>query len=307
VTVSAEPIAINLDVAARLDDAAALLRDQGGNPFRVRAYTQAAETLRALDRPVTDILAADGVERLERLPTIGVSLARAIRDIVRLGYFPMLERMRGEADPVERLRSVPGIGRTLAARLHDELGLETLEDLEAAACDGRLERTAGFGPKRLDGVRAVLARRLSRVRRPAEPGRRAPSVDELLDVDHEYREAARANRLPTIAPRRFNPERRRWLPVLHTTRGARHYAVLFSNTETAHRLGRTRDWVVIYKDGGAAEGQWTVVTARGGPLRGQRVVRGREPECLARQAHRDASRDRSPLDRDDRLEPGDAS
>ena len=302
-TVSAEPIAINLDVAARLDDAAALLRDQGGNPFRVRAYTQAAETLRALDRPVTDILAADGVERLERLPTIGVSLARAIRDIVRLGYFPMLERMRGEADPVERLRSVPGIGRTLAARLHDELGLETLEDLEAAACDGRLERTAGFGPKRLDGVRAVLARRLSRVRRPAEPGRRAPSVDELLDVDHEYREAARANRLPTIAPRRFNPERRRWLPVLHTTRGTRHYTVLFSNTETAHRLGRTRDWVVIYEDHGAAGSQWTVVTARGGPLRGQRVVRGREPECLARHAAHEGS----PLDRDERLEPRDAS
>jgi putative hydrolase len=68
--------------------------------------------------------------------------------------------------------------------------------------------------------------------------------------------------------------------VLHTQRGARHYTALFSNTPRAHRLGTTRDWVVVYLDG-PQEGQWTVVTARGGPLAGERVVRGREAACLA--------------------------
>ncbi len=280
---------VNRDVAARFDEVAGLLREQGANPFRVRAYAQAAETLRQLERPVTQILAADGVEGLEKLPGIGESLARAIRDTVRLGYFPMLERIRGDADPIERLRSVPGIGRKLAERLHDELGLETLEDLEAAAHDGRLAALPGFGPKRIDGVRAVVARRLSRIRPSPPSGVRTPTVDELLDVDREYRDAARAGRLPTIAPRRFNPERRRWLPVLHTSRGNHHYTALFSNTATAHRLGRTRDWVVIYRDGHAEGGQWTVVTARSGPMRGERVVRGREPDCLRRQEHIRAS------------------
>jgi len=272
---------LNAQVASRLDELASVLTSQRANPFRVRAYRQAAERLRNLDRPVSEILSAEGVEGLERLPDIGERLARAIRDIVRLGYFPMLERVRGDVDPVKRLMTVPGIGSRLAARLHDELGLETLEDLEAAAHDGRLERLAGFGPKRLDGVRAVLAQRLSRVR-PRPPARGAPPpVEELLDVDREYREASRAGRVPVIAPRRFNPDRRAWLPILHTTRGDRHYTVLYSNTATAHRLGKTRDWVVIYRDDDGREGQWTVVTAGSGPHRGQRVVRGREAASLA--------------------------
>ena len=272
---------LNAQVASRLDELASVLTAQRANPFRVRAYRQAADRLRSLDRPVSEILSAEGVEGLERLPDIGERLARAIRDIVRLGYFPMLERVRGDVDPVKRLMTVPGIGSRLAARLHDDLGLETLEDLEAAAHDGRLERLAGFGPKRLDGVRAVLAERLSRVL-PRPPARGAPpSVEELLDVDREYREASRAGRVPVIAPRRFNPDRRAWLPILHTTRGDRHYTVLYSNTATAHRLGKTRDWVVIYRDDDGREGQWTVVTAGSGPDRGQRVVRGREAESPA--------------------------
>jgi hypothetical protein len=60
----------------------------------------------------------------------------------------------------------------------------------------------------------------------------------------------------------------------------RNYTALFSNTFTAHRLGRTHDWVVMYYDGGREEHQCTVVTARQGPLAGRRVVRGREAECL---------------------------
>jgi hypothetical protein len=190
----------------------------------------------------------------------------------------MLQRLRGDADPVRLLGSVPGIGRRFAARLHDDLDLETLEDLEAAAHDGRLERLAGFGPKRLAGVRAVLAERLGRVRRPSAESR-VPAVGELLSVDREYSEAAAAQRLPTIAPKRFNPEGRRWLPILHTTRNDRHYTALFSNTARAHELGRTTDWVVIYGDRGDSDGQWTVVTARDGALRGRRIVRGREREC----------------------------
>jgi hypothetical protein len=106
-----------------------------------------------------------------------------------------------------------------------------------------------------------------------------PLVGELLDVDREYRTSAKEGRLPRIAPRRFNPEHLAWLPVLHTTRGLRHYTALFSNTAQAHRLGRTSDWVVIYGDGDREDHQATVVTERTGSLRGRRVVRGREADC----------------------------
>ena len=101
----------------------------------------------------------------------------------------------------------------------------------------------------------------------------------LLDVDREYRNAATAGQLPTLAPRRFNPAGAAWLPILHTERGAWRFTALFSNTALAHRLGRTRDWVVIfYETDAAPESQCTVVTETHGPLAGRRVVRGRESE-----------------------------
>ena len=191
----------------------------------------------------------------------------------------MLERLRGESEPTKLLASVPGIGRELADRLYHDLGIETLEDLEAAAHDGRLEPIAGIGRKRLAGIRDSLAHRLSRVRPPAASLHGPPSVDEILDVDREYREKAAAGELVKIAPRRLNPSREAWLPILHTQRGPRHYTALFSNTALAHRLGRTNDWVVIYWDDGRGERQCTVVTGQAGPLRGRRIVRGREAEC----------------------------
>jgi hypothetical protein len=190
----------------------------------------------------------------------------------------MLERLRGESDPVSVLASVPGIGVVLAERLHDELGLETLADLESAAHDGRLATIAGFGDKRLAGIRDSLAHRLGRVRRPPSDGRVVP-VSELLDVDREYRELAAAGKLRLIAPRRFNPAGRPWLPILHTRRNGRHYTALYSNTARAHRAGKTDDWVVLYHDDAGGERLHTVITATHGPLRGTRVVAGRENEC----------------------------
>jgi hypothetical protein len=189
---------------------------------------------------------------------------------------------------VSLLASVPGIGGILAERLHDELGLETLADLEAAAHDGRLDTVAGFGEKRLAGIRDSLAHRLGRVGLPAAGPAGSPPVSELLDVDREYREKLSAGQLRLIAPRRFNPTGEAWLPILHTGRGARHYTALYSNTARAHGSGKTRDWVVLYHDDGSGERLHTVITAARGSLRGRRVVAGREPECVAFYLHQAA-------------------
>ena len=102
----------------------------------------------------------------------------------------------------------------------------------------------------------------------------------MLTVDALYRKEATVGHLKTIAPRRFNPEGKAWLPILHAQRGDWHYTVLYSNTATAHELRRVGDWVVIYfYDGDHREGQRTIVTETRGPLVGRRVVRGREAEC----------------------------
>ena len=274
-------------MAGRLDEAARLLGNQGADPYRVRAYRRAAMTIRGTSRPVDEIFRQQGMAGLKELRGVGDSIARAVRELLVSGRLPMLERLRGESDPVALLASVPGIGGMLAARLHDELGIETLADLESAAHDGRLETIAGFGEKRLAGIRDSLAHRLGRVRVQAAPGP-PPPVAELLDVDREHRDQAAAGALPRIAPRRFNPSRTAWLPILHSRRGGRHYTALYSNTARAHRAGRTRDWVVLYGDDGSGERLHTVVTAAHGPLCGRRVVAGREWECESYYAGRAA-------------------
>lgn len=266
---------INADVADRLDELATLVEQQGGSGYRVGAYRRAAASVRRASEPISEVLHQRGIDGLKAIPGVGESIARAIRDLVRHGRLAMLERLRGEGDPVKVLASVPGIGPVLADRLHHDFGIETLEELEAAAHEGRLRR-AGIGDKRLAGIRDSLAHRLARVHRPPPTHTRGPTLAEILDVDREYREKAAQGALVRIAPRRFNPRRIAWLPILHTERGGRHYTALFSNTARAHRLGRTDDWVVIYWDGddGAGEGRCTVITARGQGDLNRRIVRG---------------------------------
>lgn len=277
-----EPESMNQQVAAKLREAADLLALQRANPFRVSAYRRAADTVARLDRDVRAIVEREGPEHLQSLPGIGRGIAAAIIEIVATGRWSRLERLRGELDPVRLFQSVPGVGPVLAERLHEQLHIDTLEALETAAHDGRLERVPGIGPRRAAVLRAVLETMLGRVRSRARYPARAPSVAVLLDVDREYREKAERGILPTIAPRRFNPEGRAWLPILHTERDGWHFTALYSNTARAHDLGRTRDWVVLYfYDDHHEEGQHTVVTETRGPLEGKRVVRGLERPCRA--------------------------
>jgi len=274
----------NEEMATNLETVAELLDAHDANPYRVQAYRTAAVTLRNLDKPASKILEQQGLEGLVRLPGIGQSIAHSIEQMVHTGTLNLLQRLRGETDPERILTTVPTIGDELAHRIHEQLGIETLAELQAAAYDGRLAQVPGFGRKRVRAVRESLAGRLHQ-RRAAPKGKPAtgelPPVKELLDIDREYRQQAAAGKLPRIAPRQFNPTNKAWLPVLHTQRGNSHYTALFSNTARAHQLDMIRDWVVIYRDDQDGSGQWTVVTSQFGPLRGKRIVRGREAECQA--------------------------
>jgi hypothetical protein len=197
------------------------------------------------------------------------------------GHCGQLERLRGSTDPEKIFRTIPGIGPVLARKLAENLQVETLEALEIAAHDGTLERLDGIGPRRAQMIRVALSERLGRPRlRHSRAAAERPDIDMLLDVDREYREKAAAGVLRLIAPKRLNPAGKAWLPILHTERGEWIFTALYSNTLLAHRLGRTKDWVVIhYHTDTSPEGQCTVVTEATGPAAGRRVVRGRELEC----------------------------
>ncbi|HJL19081.1 MAG TPA: helix-hairpin-helix domain-containing protein, partial [Sandaracinaceae bacterium LLY-WYZ-13_1] len=164
----------NEEIACDLEEASELLRVQGADRWRVRAFREAAHTLRTLREPVVQTLDRGGRDALVALPTIGRSIAAAIEEMAHRGRWSMLDRLRGEVSPEEVLMTVPGMGETLAHRVHEALGIETLEDLEVAAHDGRLEQVPGFGPRRARAVREVLASQLARSTR--RRARRAPSL-----------------------------------------------------------------------------------------------------------------------------------
>lgn len=272
----------NLRVAGWLREASQLLQAQGASPYRVSAYRNAADALAHFPRDVRFVFETEGVRGLDDIPKVGLGIASAIAEMLLTGQWSLLDRLRGSTEPETLLRSVPGVGPALARRIHETLHIDTLEGLEVAANDGRLEKVPGVGARRAAAWRATVAAMLGRFRRDASSGLAAHEapVEVILDVDREYREKARAGQLRRIAPRRFNPGNETWLAVLHTRRGPWHFTALNSNSALAHRLDRVRDWVVVcYYDSDHVERQCTVVTEAGGILAGRRVVRGREADC----------------------------
>lgn len=163
---------VNTDVADAFEEIADLLEVQGANPFRVRAYRNAARTVSTLSRDLRAMV--EGGEDLDALPAIGPDLARKITEMVRTGRCVALDQLRREVPPgVRDMLSVPGLGPTRVSRLLRQLHLRTLPQLRIAAQHGRLREVPGFGPglerRILDGVEARLATepRTKRVRAAA--------------------------------------------------------------------------------------------------------------------------------------------
>ena len=176
---------------AKLDAAAVskLLRElaqrlelAGGNPYRARAYSRAAENLLLSPLPLAQLIAED---RLTEIPGIGDALAAVITQLHETGEHPRLEAMREEvpAGVLDMLR-VPGLRRERVHKLYKELGIASVADLEDAARSGRLagdeglrrgvpgqgparprnpERAAG-SPSPSGGCRPALRRRCDRPR-----------------------------------------------------------------------------------------------------------------------------------------------
>jgi hypothetical protein len=270
------------DVLERIAD---LLDTQRANFHKIRAYRSAAKSVRSADRSLARLIRKNDLQAIKDLPFIGEGIASTMEEFVKTGKSRVLDRLQGEISPEEIFVQVPAIGVNLAHRIAQQLDIHSLEELEQAAHDGRLEKVDGFGPKRLQSVRVSLAGMLSgaaqrRIQKTSsgEKPQDKPNVKILLEVDEEYRKKAESGRLKKIAPHRFNPEVEAWLPILHTEKEGWSFTALYSNTARAHQLGKVNDWVVIYYEK-RKEDQCTVVTETKGKLEGKRVVRGREYEC----------------------------
>jgi DNA polymerase (family 10) len=162
----------NAWVAGQLRELAARL-DLENEPHRPRAYRRAAETIEQLREPVAEIRAADGTEGLDRLPGVGPHIASLICELVDSGTASQLERLRKKA-PVDvmGLLAVDGVGGKTVKVLWDELRVRTLDDLERALEEERVEGLPGFGKRRVERLRQAL--RIQR--RGRERVRRKPAL-----------------------------------------------------------------------------------------------------------------------------------
>ncbi|MGE5540508.1 MAG: DNA polymerase/3'-5' exonuclease PolX [Gemmatimonas sp.] len=134
----------NPDIAQAFDDIADLLELQGANPFRVRAYRNAARVVRSLGTEISVMLARG--DDLAELPGIGVDLAAKIKVLADTGRLPMLDKLRKGSPPIAlELLKLPGLGPRRVRTLCDELDIHNIEQLHRAVLDGRVRELEGFG------------------------------------------------------------------------------------------------------------------------------------------------------------------
>lgn len=136
----------NADIAAIFEEIADLLEIQSANPFRIRAYRNAARVIGELPNEVSNLL--DKGMDLTQLPGIGDDLAGKIKEIATTGHCSLLDRLHTELpSAITELLKIPGLGPKRVKALYHDLDVQTLEQLHRAARDGRIRALPGFGEK----------------------------------------------------------------------------------------------------------------------------------------------------------------
>ena len=141
----------NAEIAAVFDEIADILEFQGANPFRVRAYRNAARTVGEMAESL-EHLVAQGAD-LTQLPGIGKDLAEKIQTLVQTGRLEQLEKLRAQVpESVLQLMHIPGLGPKKAAALYKELGIANLDQLRTACQEHRVQKLRGFGAKTEEAI-----------------------------------------------------------------------------------------------------------------------------------------------------------
>ena len=178
----------NEEIARIFEQIADLLEIDGANPFRIRAYRNAARMLRSYRKEMSNLL-EEGAD-LSKLPTIGHDLARKIEEVVNTGRVRLLETLK-QTMPAElaELTRVPGLGPKRVKALYEMLAVKSARDLNIAAQAGKLAKLSGFGPKTEEAVLAHF--------------RRDRSQDERIKIDDAKKIADRLiAHLSAIVPKK---------------------------------------------------------------------------------------------------------
>ena len=141
----------NSEIADIFNQMADLLEIQGANPFKVRAYRNAARTVQNLGRSLEDLI-AEGMD-LTKLPGIGQDLSDAIHEIVETGKFAKLEALKQQMpEGLDKLLAIEGLGPKRIRQLYDTFHITSLQELAKVAESGEIYQLKGFGPKLVDKI-----------------------------------------------------------------------------------------------------------------------------------------------------------
>jgi len=144
-------------VAEVLVNIGTLLELKGENPFKVRAYVNAARTLEGLSEPLDKLIAE---ERLGGIKGIGDALQKKITELATTGKLAYYEELKAATPPgLVLMLEIPGLGPKKIKAMHDELGVETVEQLEQACKDGKVAKLKGFGEKTQANILEGINRR----------------------------------------------------------------------------------------------------------------------------------------------------
>jgi DNA polymerase (family 10) len=175
----------NRDLADQFEEIGDLLEIQGANVFRVRAYRNAARTLRDLPQSVVELVQQEA--DLTELPGIGKDLAQQLQEAVADGEPAALSELKEQVpEGLVAVKGVAGLGPKRTQTLYKELGIDDLDKLRKAAEGGRIRELSGFGKKTEQKILHELATRGSgetRIRLRDAEGRAEPLVDYLRRVD----------------------------------------------------------------------------------------------------------------------------
>ena len=234
----------NEDIAIIFEEIADLLEIEEANPFRVRAYRNAARTIRGLSRELRDLI-AEGKD-LTELPGIGKDLAGKIQEILDTGHTKALDKLHKEIPAsVEDMLKLPGLGPKRVKQLYHEMDIHNLEQLEHAARSGELRSFPGFGSKTeqniLDNIHALRSKEKRFLRNIA-----AGYAEPLL----EYLKKNRAVKQAVIAGSyRRGRESVGDLDILVTATDARRVMKHFTDYEEVGQIvsrGETRATVILH-------------------------------------------------------------
>ncbi|MDH4360983.1 MAG: DNA polymerase/3'-5' exonuclease PolX [Nitrospirota bacterium] len=233
----------NTDIAEKFSRLAELLEIQGANPFRIRAYRKAAQTIESLPHSVASML-AEGAD-LSELPGIGEDLAAKIQEIVQTGHLSLLDQVSSQLPgQLAELAKIPSLGPKRVKLLYDTLGIQDLKGLAKAAQAGTIRQLHGFGPKIEEKILAETNRRSG-----SEQRIKISTAEEFAEPILDYLRSAKGVKDPIIA----GSYRRRKdtigdLDILVTCTQAKPVMdrfVAYDEVETVVSKGHTRATVVL--------------------------------------------------------------